>query len=54
MSQSITINIPSSLSDITLGQYQRYIKDVEHLTDKEQPTEQEVEFSNLKMLECFC
>ena len=54
MSQSITINIQSSLSDITLGQYQRYIKDVEHLTDKEQPTEQEVEFSNLKMLECFC
>ena len=54
MSQTITLNIPSSLQDITLGQYQKYIKSVEHLTNKEEPTQEEVEFSNLKMLECFC
>jgi len=54
MSQTITLNIPSSLQDITLGQYQKYIKSVEHLTEKKEPTQKEVEFSNLKMLECFC
>ncbi len=54
MSQTITLNIPSSLQDITLGQYQKYIKSVEHLTQKEEPTSEEVEFSNLKLLECFC
>ena len=54
MSQTITLNIPSSLQDVTLGQYQKYIKSVEHLTQKEEPTQEEVEFSNLKMLECFC
>ena len=54
MSQTITLNIPSSLQDITLGQYQKYIKSVEDLTIKEEPTQEEVEFSNLKMLECFC
>ena len=54
MSQTITLNIPSSVQDITLGQYQKYIKSVEHLTDKKEPTQEEVQFSNLKMLECFC
>lgn len=54
MSQTISINIPSSLQDIKLGQYQKYIKDVQHLTEKEEPTSEEVEFSNLKLLECFC
>ncbi len=54
MSSTITLNIPSSLSDITLGQYQKYIKDIKHLTDKEEPTQEEIEFSNLKLLECFC
>ena len=54
MSGTITLNIPSSLSDITLGQYQKYIKDIKHLTDKEEPTQEEIEFSNLKLLECFC
>ena len=54
MSQSISINIPSSLQDIKLGQYQKYIKDVQHLTEKDNPTAEEVEFSNLKLLECFC
>ncbi len=54
MSSTITLNIPSSLSDITLGQYQKYIKDVKELTEKEEPTQEEVEFANLKLLECFC
>ena len=54
MSSTITLNIPSSLSDITLGQYQKYIKDIKHLTEKEEPTQEEIEFSNLKLLECFC
>ena len=54
MSNTITLNIPTSLSDIKLGQYQRYIKDVQHLSEKENPTKEEIEFSNLKMLECFC
>ncbi len=54
MSGTITLNIPSSLSDITLGQYQKYIKDIKHLTEKEEPTQEEIEFSNLKLLECFC
>jgi len=54
MSSTITLNIPSSLSDITLGQYQKYIKDVKELTEKDEPTQEEVEFANLKLLECFC
>lgn len=54
MSQTISINIPSSLQDITLGQYQNYIKDVKELSEKEEPTKEEIEFSNLKLLECFC
>jgi hypothetical protein len=54
MSNTVTLNIPTSLSDIKLGQYQKYINDVEHLTKKEEPTQEEVEFSNLKLLECFC
>ena len=51
MSSTITLNIPSSLSDITLGQYQKYIKDIKELTEKEEPTQEEVEFANLKLLE---
>lgn len=54
MSNSITINIPTSLEDITLRQYQKYVKDVKHLTDKEDMTDEESEFANLKLLECFC
>jgi hypothetical protein len=54
MSNTVTINIPTSLSDIKLSWYQKYIKDVNHLTEKESPTKEEIEFSNLKLLECFC
>lgn len=54
MSNSITLNIPTSLEDITLRQYQKYVKDVKHLTDKEDMTDEESEFANLKLLECFC
>ena len=54
MSNTVTLNIPTSLSDIKLSQYQKYINDVKDLTEKEEPTQEEVEFSNLKLLECFC
>ena len=54
MSNTVTINIPTSLQDITLRQYQKYVKDVKHLTDKEDMTDEESEFANLKLLECFC
>jgi len=54
MSNTVTLNIPTSLSDIKLKEYQKYIKDVKNLTEKENPTQEEVEFSNLKLLECFC
>jgi len=54
MNNTVTINIPTSLQDITLRQYQKYVKDVKHLTDKEDMTDEESEFANLKLLECFC
>lgn len=54
MSQTITLNIPSSLQDIKLNQYQKYVRDVQHLTEKEEMTEEQSEFANLKLLECFC
>tara|TARA_X000000368_G_scaffold97531_3_gene74979 strand:- start:7608 stop:8327 length:720 start_codon:yes stop_codon:yes gene_type:complete len=54
MSKKFTLNIPTSLQDIKLGQYQKYIKDVQSIADKEEPTQEEVQFSNLKLLECFC
>lgn len=54
MSNTVTLNIPTSLSDIKLKEYQKYIKDVKNLTEKENPTQKEIEFSNLKLLECFC
>jgi hypothetical protein len=54
MNSTVTLNIPTSLQDIKLSWYQKYIKDVKHLTEKEEPTQEEVEFSNLKLLECFC
>lgn len=54
MNNTVTINIPTSLQDITLRQYQKYVKDVKHLTEKEDMTDEESEFANLKLLECFC
>ena len=53
MNKSITLSIPKELSGITLRQYQKYIKSVKYDTDKE-PTKEEVDFANLKLLECFC
>jgi hypothetical protein len=53
MNKSITLNVPSELSVITIRQYQKYIKAVKQDTDKE-PTKEEVDFANLKLLECFC
>lgn len=53
MSQTFEISLPTELSGIKLKQYQRYIKTVQTDPDK-QPTEQEIEFANLKLLECFC
>ncbi len=54
MSNTVTLNIPTSLSDIKLKEYQKYVKDVKHLTEKEDMTEEQSEFANLKLLECFC
>mgnify|MGYP003109615646 CR=1 FL=1 len=54
MSSTITLNIPTSLSDIKLSQYQKYVKDVGGLFKKEELTREESEFANLKTLECFC
>ena len=53
MSQTFEISLPTELSGIKLKQYQKYIKTVQTDPDK-QPTEQEIEFANLKLLECFC
>ena len=53
MSQSFEIRVPKELSAIPLKNYQKYIKDVKSDPNK-QPTTQELEFANLKVLECFC
>lgn len=53
MSETFKIKVPTELSGITLKQYQKYIKSVEHDPNK-QPTDEQVEFANLKVLECFC
>ena len=53
MSQTFEIKVPTELSAITLKQYQKYISVVEHDPNK-QPTDEQVEFANLKVLECFC
>ena len=53
MSQSFEIKVPKELSAIPLKNYQKYIKDVKSDPNK-QPTKEELEFANLKVLECFC
>lgn len=53
MSQTFEITIPTELSGITLKQYQKYINTVKHDPNK-QPTDEQVQFANLKVLECFC
>ncbi len=53
MSQSFEIRVPKELSAIPLKNYQKYIKDVKSDPNKQQ-TKEELEFANLKVLECFC
>lgn len=53
MSKTITIEIPKDLSEISLKEYQKYIKVVNY-NDREKPTQDELDFANLKMLEYFC
>ena len=43
---NIEINVPSSLSEITLGQYQKFLKIAEN--------NQEGNFLDAKMIEIFC
>lgn len=47
---SFELNLPESLSDITLEQYQRYMKVVESNEDDENASD----FLNLKALDIFC
>ena len=54
MSKSITLNVPSKIEDVKLRQYQKYIKDIKSISEKEEPTKEEIDFANLKLLECFC
>ena len=53
MSKTFTLSIPKELSGISLKQYQKYIKTVKVEEGKE-PTKEEIDFANLKLLECFC
>ena len=53
MSKTFTLSIPKELSGISLRQYQKYIETVKYEEGKE-PTEEEIDFANLKLLECFC
>ncbi len=53
MSKTFTISIPKELSGISLKQYQKYIKTVKYKEGTE-PTKEEIDFANLKLLECFC
>jgi len=46
----LTLSVPTTLGDITLGQYQRYMKLVEQNKDDENATD----FLNMKLIEIFC
>ena len=46
----ITLQVPDSLGDITLGQYQKYLKIIE----ANQGDDNAAEFINLKTIEIFC
>lgn len=46
----IRISIPKDLSEVTLGQYQEYLK----IADKHKDEEESGDFLNLKALEIFC
>ena len=46
----LELSVPTTLGDITLGQYQRYMKLVEQNKDDESATD----FLNMKLIEIFC
>ncbi len=46
----IELSVPDTLSDITLGQYQKYLK----ILDQNKDDENAAEFINLKTIEIFC
>ena len=46
----IKLSVPDALSDITLGQYQKYLK----ILDQNKDDENAAEFINLKTIEIFC
>jgi hypothetical protein len=46
----IELSVPDSLSDITLGQYQKYLK----ILDQNKDDDNAAEFINLKTIEIFC
>lgn len=54
----LTLKIPQSLADITLGQYQEYLKVLDGLREGKKPEEElsegELEFLNKKSLQIFC
>lgn len=46
----IELSVPDALSDITLGQYQKYLK----ILDQNKDDENAAEFINMKTIEIFC
>ena len=46
----IKLSVPDALSDITLGQYQKYLK----ILDQNKEDENAAEFINMKTIEIFC
>jgi len=54
----LELRIPASLQDITLGQYQEYLKVLDTLKkdkkEDEELTKGEIEFLNKKTLQIFC
>ena len=53
MSKRFTISVPKNLSAIPLKHYQAYLKAIDY-KESETLTDEQIEFSNLKLLECFC
>jgi len=48
--QQIELEVPTTLSDIKLWQYQKYMKIIEHAEDEEKIND----FLNMKLVEIFC
>ena len=46
----IELSVPDELSDITLGQYQKYLK----ILDQNKDDDNAAEFINMKTIEIFC